>query len=156
MIYFIATVVILFVDQIVKNRVALYILQGDRIELIRGFIRLTHVQNYGAAFSMMQNMRWILLGVTGAFMIGLVVVIFKGDIITSPLEKWCAAFIAGGATGNAIDRILTGYVIDMFEFEFVNFAIFNVADCFIVLGGTLFIILTVLSFIKERKLKIGD
>jgi hypothetical protein len=61
--------------------------------------------------------------------------------------KLALAAILGGAVGNFIDRLALGEVIDMFEFEFVNFAIFNIADVFITLGGIVFI---VTFFIKSQ------
>ena len=55
--------------------------------------------------------------------------------ITHPFGRWTLALIVAGAVGNLIDRALNGYVVDMFEVLFMNFAIFNVADIFVVVGG---------------------
>ena len=52
-----------------------------------------------------------------------------------PVAQWSLAAIASGAAGNLIDRAWQGTVTDMFQTEFMNFAVFNVADCFVVCGG---------------------
>jgi signal peptidase II len=57
----------------------------------------------------------------------------KGQI----LFKISLAFILGGGIGNLIDRIRLDYVIDYFDFTLINFAIFNVADSFVVVGTIL-------------------
>ena len=58
--------------------------------------------------------------------------------ITHPFGAWSMVLVVGGAIGNLIDRVLYGYVVDMFEVLFMNFAIFNVADIFVVVGGIAF------------------
>ena len=61
----------------------------------------------------------------------------------------CIAFIVGGAIGNFIDRLRLGYVIDLFDFCLINFAVFNFADICITIGGGLFILLAVLDYKAE-------
>jgi signal peptidase II len=61
--------------------------------------------------------------------------------------------LLGGAVGNAIDRAVSGYVVDMFEFAFVNFAIFNIADIFITCGGIMFCLYIILLEYKEKHKK---
>jgi hypothetical protein len=64
------------------------------------------------------------------------------------MTKISLAAVIGGAAGNLVDRILTGKVVDMFEFEFVTFAVFNIADVFVTLGA----LFTLIAFlIPERK-----
>ena len=57
--------------------------------------------------------------------------------------------VLAGAVGNLIDRCLYGYVVDMFEVQFMHFAIFNVADIFVVVGGILFCIYYL--FLHDKK-----
>jgi len=74
---------------------------------------------------------------------------FKGK-----LNKPClvtAAMVLGGAVGNIIDRIVLGYVIDMFEVDFTDYAVFNIADCFVVVGVILFCIFYLIQVIKEER-----
>ena len=60
-------------------------------------------------------------------------------------------FVIGGALGNFIDRMRLGYVIDMFDFRLINFAVFNVADSFIVVGGIMVVIYFLFMDEKLRK-----
>ena len=61
-------------------------------------------------------------------------------------------FLLAGTVGNAIDRVRYGYVVDMFELKFINFAIFNVADLFITVGAIVFAVY-LLFFEGREKLK---
>lgn len=110
---------------------------GENIPLIPGVIHLTQVHNYGAAFSILENMRWPLLIVSILLMGAVVWGLFSGKV-KHATGLWSLGLILGGALGNAIDRALFGYVVDMFEVEFMHYAVFNVADVFIVCGGLLF------------------
>jgi len=70
------------------------------------------------------------------------------------VERWCIAAIYGGGLGNMIDRVRMGYVVDMIETTFVEFPVFNVADCFITCGCILLIVHLVLfnkAFWKDEK-----
>lgn len=110
---------------------------GENIPLIPGVIHLTQVHNYGASFSILENMRWPLL-IVSILLMGVVVLALFAEKMKHATGRWALGLILGGAMGNAIDRALLGYVVDMFEVEFVNFAVFNVADIFITCGAVLF------------------
>ena len=102
-----------------------------------GFIQFTYVQNTGAAFSMLSGKQWLFL----LCLIVLTVLIFweyfKSPMPFTKLERWCIAAIYGGGLGNMIDRVRLGYVVDMIETQFIEFPVFNVADCFITCGSIL-------------------
>lgn len=138
MIYFLLTLSIVVIDQISKYY-AQTLLQGSpSIPLIQDVFHLTYARNTGAAFSILQGNQFLLKGVTAVIMIFLVGYLYKvtkekGQI----LFKTSLAFILGGGIGNLIDRIRLDYVIDYFDFTLINFAIFNVADSFVVLGTIL-------------------
>jgi signal peptidase II len=111
---------------------------GPSIPLIKNVFHLTYARNTGAAFSMLAGNQFLLKGVTTVIMIFLVGYLYKvskekGQI----LFKISLAFILGGGIGNLIDRIRLDYVIDYFDFTLINFAIFNVADSFVVVGTIL-------------------
>ena len=76
--------------------------------------------------------------------------------ITNPLGAWSLVFVAAGAVGNLIDRVLYGYVVDMFDFRFMNFAVFNVADVFVTTGAALFCLYVLLSPDKTIMTKAGS
>jgi signal peptidase II len=142
-IYAIAVVLVLILDQAVKfwttKNILLDAVGDNCVELIRGVVHMTNVHNYGAAFSILQNARWLLIVITAVFVIG-IIVLLNQEIIHTKFGKWAAVGLLAGALGNCIDRVLYGYVVDMFEFEFFTFPVFNVADIFITVFGVLFII----------------
>ena len=121
-------------DQWTKALVRAEIPYGTGVPLIPGVVQLTYVRNTGAAFSMLRGGRWLFLGLLVVFFIA-VAVLIKKKLVKKPAELWCLAAISGGAIGNAIDRAISGEVTDMIEPLFVNFAVFNVADCFITCGA---------------------
>ena len=144
---FAALIVVL--DQFTKYLTVAHIPIGTAIPAIPGLFQLTYVQNTGMAFSMLQGGRWFFLIMTlVAFVImGYAV---KKNWITHPTGLWALAAIAGGAVGNLIDRVRLGYVIDMIEVTFMRFAVFNVADCFVVCGA---ILLVIYAFFFEKSKK---
>ena len=138
MLYAIVAVLAIILDQIVKyvveSKVALDAIGSDVVRLIPGFIHVTNIHNEGAAFSFLQGARWFFVALCVIFAVVVVYVLVK-DIISTPVARWMAVIVLAGAVGNCIDRIVCGYVVDMFEFEFVRFPVFNVADIYITLGA---------------------
>ena len=143
MLYTIVAVLVLVLDQAVKfytvNNIPPQAIGDACKTLIPGVIHMTNVQNYGAAFSILENAQVVLIAVSVLFIIGIIVLISM-DIIHTRFGRWTAVLVMAGALGNCIDRILLGYVVDMFEFERFTFAVFNVADIFITVCGILFCI----------------
>lgn len=137
-------------DQLTKILVIRKIPYGAQIPVLPGVVHLTYVRNAGAAFSMLSGARWLFLVLVAVFFVVLVLLI-KKSILNRPAELWCMAAIAGGALGNAIDRAISGTVVDMIEVEFVQFAVFNVADSFITCGAIAFVILILFFSKKEQK-----
>ena len=143
MIYAIVVVLVLIADQAVKYWTTSHIVLGavgpDCVRLIDGVVHMTNVHNYGAAFGIFQNARWPLTVISLVFVIAIIILINR-EIIHTKFGRWTAVLIVAGALGNCIDRMLYGYVVDMFEVEFFHFAVFNVADIFITVCGILFCI----------------
>ena len=143
MLYTIVAVLVLVLDQAVKfwtvKTIPPMAADGATVSLIPGVLHMTNVQNNGAAFSILADQRWLLVGVSAVFIIGIIVLISM-DIIHTKFGRWTAVLVMAGALGNCIDRVLYGYVVDMFEFELFSFAVFNVADIFITVCGILFCI----------------
>lgn len=135
MFLFLALILAAF-DQLSKGLTVAYIELGDKITLIPGVVGLTHTRNTGMAFSMLSNTGWLLAAVSAVMVVVLIIVLFKGKF--TKFERVCLAMAIGGAIGNGIDRALYGYVVDMIEVLFFDFAIFNFADCCIVVGCILF------------------
>ncbi len=127
-------------DQLSKFLITQALSRGGVIDLIPGVFRLVYVENRGAAFSILSGQRTLLLVVTCAALIGLIVYRLRAKNI-SPLLDTAFAFLLGGGLGNVIDRARMGYVVDFFDVYLVDFAIFNVADIFVVAAAALLIII---------------
>lgn len=139
---------IVALDQWTKALVVANIPYGETVPVINGLFHLTYVRNSGAAFSMLSGMRWLFLALLAAFFVLVGFLIRKG-YFTGKAELWCLAAICGGALGNAVDRALTGAVVDMIEVEFMRFAVFNVADSFITCGAVALVV-CILFFRKKE------
>ena len=135
-------------DQITKFFVVANIPLYADIPFIPGIIQLTYVQNTGAAFSALSGMRWLFIAIFAVLTLLLLWEYFKKPLPLTKLERWCLAAVYGGGLGNVIDRIRLGYVVDMIETQFIEFPIFNVADCFITCG-CIFLIVHIIFFNKE-------
>ncbi len=100
--------------------------------LIPGVLNFTYAQNTGMAFSLFSDNSWA-LGLVSAVCIAIGYAALRSYVL-GPLSRCAAMLMLGGAVGNMIDRFLRGYVIDMFEPLFINFAVFNVADAAVTTG----------------------
>ena len=97
-------------------------------------MELLRVHNYGAAWSSFSGMRWLLVGVT-AVIVAAVAFVLARRIVRHPLGVLACALIISGGLGNIIDRLRLGYVVDMFNFQFMSYPVFNVADICVVCGA---------------------
>lgn len=152
MLQIIAIILLTGVDQLVKFLIKANIGLEESVSFLPGLIRLTHWENEGVAFSLFSGMRWPIVAVVSLMVILMIVVLVR-KTFSHPLATWSLVFILSGALGNLIDRVLYGRITDMFEFEFIHFAIFNVADIFVVCGGIAFCIYLLFFHDKENKLK---
>ena len=105
------------------------------ITLLPGLLGLRYAENTGMAFSLLSGQTW-LLGLLSAVLIVLGYLILRRYRL-GKVARIAAWLMLGGALGNMIDRLLAGYVVDMIEFLFVDFAIFNIADAALTLGCAL-------------------
>ena len=121
-------------DQLTKFLVVENIPLYGHVEFIPEFLSFTYVQNNGAAFSSFKGMQWLFVLVFIVFTAGVVWEFIKKKMPFTTFERWCIAAIYAGGLGNMIDRLRFGYVVDMFKTEFMNFPVFNLADCFITCG----------------------
>ena len=140
--------VITALDQITKALVVANIPIGGYVEAIPGLFHLTHIHNTGAAFSILTGQRTFFLIITALFLLIVVFCAVK-QILPKPYLL-ILTVITGGAIGNLIDRLFYGYVVDMIAVDFMNFAIFNVADIFVTCGAIVLVIYT-LFFDREPK-----
>ena len=125
---------IVVIDQISKYLTVTLIPLFSQAEFIPGLLSLTYVQNTGAAFSMFKGMQWMFAVIFLVMTLAVVLEYYKYRMPFTTFERWCIAAIYGGGLGNMIDRVRLGYVVDMIKTDFMNFPVFNVADCFITCG----------------------
>lgn len=149
MLYAILIAILLIADQWVKYWTTINIvLETGEAEFIPGFVKLVNVHNSGAAFGFMNSveyMRWIFAGLAVVIAVVLVIVMIRRVFPGKFPMILCAVAIAG-SLGNCIDRFIYGYVVDMFKLEFVNFAIFNVADILLTVSCFLFILYLIFGY----------
>lgn len=135
-------------DQITKYLTVAHIALGGEAAFLPGILRFTYLRNTGAAFSSFEGQQWLFTLIFLAFTGIMVYEYFKKPLPFTRLERWCIAAIYGGGLGNMIDRVRLGYVVDMIETEFMEFPVFNVADCFITCGC---VVLMVHLFLMNRE-----
>ena len=135
-------------DQVTKLLVLQNIPLYGSVDAIPGLFHFTYVQNTGAAFSSFQGMRWLFVALFVILTAALIFEYFKKPLPFSKFERFCIAAVYAGGLGNVIDRVRLGYVVDMIETTFMDFPVFNVADCFITCG-CIALLLHLLLFNKE-------
>ena len=153
MLYSIVALLVVILDQAVKYWVTNTLMGYDIVKFIPGVISLVNVPNDGAAFSLLSGggARIYFIIVTVVFCIA-VILALATNFISGRVARWSLVMVAAGGFANCIDRVIYGYVVDMFKVELFNFAIFNVADIFI----TVFAIVFALAIIFEKPQKDED
>ena len=132
--YLILTVALVALDQLVKYLVLQNIAPGVQVPFIPHILGLTYVENTGAAFSLFEEHTWVLTLISLVMSVVLLLALVK-KFFRHPLGRVCLTLVLAGAVGNLIDRAFRGYVVDMFNVLFMNFAVFNVADICLVVGS---------------------
>lgn len=140
------TIVLLIVlDQLVKWAIVSNIKLGEVKGFIPSIMSLTYLQNTGAAFSILENQQWLFTIITLLVIGGAIWYLIKSIKGSFWLISGLTLIIAGGL-GNFIDRLRQGFVVDMFQVDFINFAVFNVADTYLTFG----VLIMLLVIIKEE------
>ena len=143
MLYAIVALLVIILDQWTKFWVAGHIaLNTGSRELIPGLIKLVNIHNDGAALGFLsgKNAGMLFIILCAVFTI-FVIVALATKLIKSSVGRWSLLFIMAGGLSNCIDRLLSGYVQDMFMPTFMdNLPIFNVADIFITVFCLVFIL----------------
>ena len=133
-------------------RIPLY----GHVPVIDGLFHLTYVQNTGAAFSSFEGMQWLFALIFAAFTVWLFWEFSGKRLPFKSVDRALIVAIYAGGLGNMIDRLRLGFVVDMIEVDFINFPVFNVADCFITCSAFLLLAHLFLfnkEFWKEEKKK---
>lgn len=124
---------VILLDRISKILVISNMTLFESFPIIDNMLNFTYVRNTGAAFSMLSNGN-MFLAVLSAVIIVAALIFIHWKKYTNKFLFLYAGMIIGGATGNLIDRFYYKYVIDFIDVQFMEFAVFNIADCFIVVG----------------------
>ena len=119
--------------------------------VIKNFFSITYIGNTGGAWGILSNSTLLLVAITIVFL-GLCLYFIEKNK-TSSFEKTCYGLMLGGILGNLVDRSLRGYVVDFLNFKIFgyDYPVFNLADCFIVIGLFLMIIYYIRAGFNERK-----
>ncbi|MGN1201651.1 MAG: signal peptidase II [Eubacterium sp.] len=145
-------ILIIAFDQITKYFAKSALYPDKAVDFINDFVEFRYAENTGVAFSMFSGGRWIFIILTLALTIGIIAYMYiKAQ--SKLWLYWSLGVIAAGAIGNLIDRIFLGYVIDFINPTFVNFAVFNIADCAVTLGTVSLVAYLVYDMFKDRSKK---
>lgn len=128
-----AAVMLILLDQLSKQWIVNHIPLNAIRKCVPGIFSLTYLRNYGAAFSILQNQQWFFTVITLA-VVGAACYYFIKNINGNFWFLFGLLLIISGGIGNFIDRLRLGYVIDIVHLDFMNFAIFNVADSYLTVG----------------------
>ena len=127
-------------DQLTKCLTVANIPLGGTVPVLPGFLSFSYVQNTGGAWGMFSGAIWLFALIFVLFAAFMVWEFSKKRMPFTMLERWCMVAVFAGGLGNMIDRIRLGFVVDMIKVEFIDFPVFNVADCFITCGCILLMV----------------
>ncbi len=139
-------------DQFTKYLTVSLLEYKESFPLWEDVFHFTYTRNRGAAFGMLADNRWVFMVVSVVGILAFFCYLY-GKAERDLLLDLGVAFIIGGGIGNMIDRTVLGYVIDFLDFTLIDFAVFNVADSFVCVGGGMLILALILQIIKEEKKK---
>ena len=142
--YILLIFAVVLLDQLMKIFIQQNVPLNISYEVLPGILSVGHVRNYGAAWSMFLGQRWTLI------IISIIALVIFGYYFKKLYHNWGYglgfSLVIGGTLGNLIDRLFSGYVVDMFELNFINFQVFNIADCALTIG----VIIIVLTMLKDE------
>ena len=144
------TAVLVIADQYSKYLATHYLMGNGSVTVLPGISGLKYIENTGAAFSILSNSTDFLIIVT-AVAIAVMAYMFWFKNYGNSFERFCFTLIIAGGIGNLIDRVLNGFVVDYFEFLFMNFAVFNVADVYVCTGIGLYAVYTFYTEFAKTK-----
>jgi len=136
-------VAVVLSDQLLKFYIQQNVPLNVSYEVIPGVLSIGYVRNFGAAWSMWLGQRWLLS------IISLVALVIFGYYFKKLHHNWGYglgfSLLIGGTLGNLLDRLFSGYVVDMLELDLINFPVFNIADCALTLG----VIVILITMLKD-------
>ncbi|MEG1499816.1 MAG: signal peptidase II [Clostridia bacterium] len=148
---FVFAFAVIFVLVLIADLVSKHFLDGKSFVVVSGFFSVFSAHNTGAAWSFLSGNPYLLALFSVIFIIVFVICMkfFKNK---NSLFYFSFGLILSGAFGNLIDRLFLGYVRDFIKLDFINFPIFNLADCALTIGVVLFAIF-ILFFESKKEVK---
>lgn len=149
----ITAAVFLVADQFTKYYISNNFTENVSYEFLPGILGITYINNTGGAWGMFRDQTWLLLSVTIVIMLVCIALLLKYGL-KNKLMFWAMNLILSGGVGNLIDRVAReGHVRDFLDLRFMDYPVFNIADCAIVIGAGLLILYFVIDILKENKEK---
>ena len=139
-------------DQIIKLLVIQYLKPIQYIDVIEGVLRFRYVENSGAIFGSFAT-HTLILTIFSIILLGVTIFFLVTNKQKSKIINFCLLLMISGGIGNIIDRIRLHYVVDFIEPLFIDFAVFNFADCCITVGAFMMIAYEIYELVSERKKK---
>ncbi|KRN95150.1 signal peptidase II [Pediococcus stilesii] len=144
---YIVGILLLGLDQVVKYLVSSKISVGEVKEVVPGVISLTNLRNDGAAWSILSGNQVFFYLITVVALIVLFYLLYTQR--QHSIYQWGLILMITGTLGNFIDRIRLKYVVDMFQVDFFNFPIFNVADVCLTVG----VLVLFVAIIRDERIE---
>jgi signal peptidase II len=144
-------ILLVAVDQITKYLAVSYLKDGQPFVIWKDVFQLEYLENRGAAFGIFQNQQWFFY--IGTILVIFFVIRFYLQIPVTNRFLWlraCMILLLAGAIGNLIDRVRYQYVVDFLYFKWIDFPVFNVADCYVVVACIGFLLLMVCFYQEEE------
>ena len=150
--YILAIILGVVADQALKLWTVANLGLYESAPLLPGIVELMYIQNTGGGFSILTGHTWFLTAVTIVLMLIVAGLLVK-KVYPHPLAMWTLTCVLSGGIGNLIDRVRLGYVVDMFNLQFMNYPVFNIADILVVVGAIGFAAYYLLLDDKVQKMK---
>ena len=148
----VAMVLLVAIDQVIKYSVDMYLKPIGSVPVIDKILQFSYYENDGAMMGLMSGKIVVMTVLAVVCLFVIAFVIFSGKIKFG-IDYCCIVLMMSGGLGNIIDRIFRGYVIDYIEVLFVDFYIFNFADCLVTCAAILLICNQIYEIFKENKAK---
>ncbi len=138
------------IDQFSKYLAIKYLLNQPDIVLIPHVLQFHYLENTGAAFSILEGKQLIFAIITPILLVALFYILIKMPSVKKFIWlDYIIVFLIAGALGNYIDRITNNYVVDFIYFSFINFPVFNIADCYVTVSVILLFVLIIFYYKDE-------
>ena len=144
---YIVGLALLVADQVFKLFINQTIPLGEVRSLIPGVLSLTNLRNDGAAWSILAGNQtlFILITILALLVLGYLLITQRNYV----WYRWGLSLMISGTLGNFIDRIRLKYVVDMFQVEWFNFPIFNIADSCLTIG----VFILMIAIIRDKRIE---